>query len=186
MDNRIVNIHSAYNLDNAVRTSLRLHDHGLLRLISLDINSNLLTIKSNYLLESLVSDQNYQCVFFDHYTQKIKGKHGPFDVNNISVDDFSVIDKETFKNDLMDIISSPKWSCPPVSEQKIKTTSKLLDSLTSSEIKIFIFDKCFEFNNMNNTKKYEHEWSHALSSFFEFIILDITKKKVHILILTYE
>ena len=63
--------------------NIRLHDHGLLRLIPLSVDPELLKMTNKFFFHTLVNSQAYQEMFFDHFSQKSVDKHGPFLLDSI-------------------------------------------------------------------------------------------------------
>ena len=129
----------------------------------------------------------YQELFFDHFSQISKGKHGPFLTENIAPDNFSEEKNKVFKEEFLQIVASPKWGCPKISEDAFEKIKLLLDHVVTDNTRVYFLEKCRTLNiSFNEAIIYEHEWSHNLSSFYEFILYDPEVKTGHILILTYE
>ena len=94
---------------------------------------------------------------------------------------------KVFKEEFLQIVASPKWGCPKISRDAFEKIKLLLDHVVTDRTRVYFLDKCRTFNTSSNEAKiYEHEWSHNLSSFYEFILYDPEVKTGHILILTYE
>ncbi len=185
--NNIVLLEDRFKFDVENKYLIRLHQHGLLRLITLNTESEFSNVSKRLFFHSLLNNSVYQELFFDHYTQKSEGKHGPFLINKIKEKDFERISEEHIKNEIIQIVSSPKWSCPSITKESLTKVKKLLDKfITQGSISYFL-KKCIDFNSsFNESKVYEHEWSHSLSSYYEYLIHDPENNKIHMLIVTYE
>ena len=184
---KVIPIHSAWNFTLDSKSTLRLHDHGLIRVFKIQIDGKTKKFNPYSFFTSLIGSDFYQELFFDHFSQTSKGKHGPFLVEKIAPDNFSEERNKVFKEEFLQIVASPKWGCPNISADAFKKIKLLLDYVVSDRTMIYFLDKCRTFNiSSNEAKIYEHEWSHNLSSFYEFILYDPEVKTGHILILTYE
>ena len=184
---KVIPIHSAWAFSLDSKSTLRLHDHGLLRVYKIQIDKKLKEFNAYIFFTSLINSNFYQELFFDHFSQISTGKHGPFLTENIVPSDFSEEKNKVFKEEFLQIVASPKWGCPKISEEAFEKIKHLLDHVVTDNTLIYFLDKCRAFNTSSNEAKiYEHEWSHNLSSFYEFILYDPEVKTGHILILTYE
>mgnify|MGYP003324322462 FL=1 len=115
-NNNILSLQDLYEFKVGNKHLIRLHEHGLLRLITLNTEPKFSKVTKKIFFHSLLNNPVYQELFFDHYTQQSSGKHGPFLTKNLKEKDFVKISEEHFKNEVIQIVSSPKWSCPPISK----------------------------------------------------------------------
>ena len=184
---KVIPIHSAWAFSLHSKSTLRLHDHGLLRVFKIQIDKKSKEFNPYTFFTSLIDSNFYQELFFDHFSQISDGKHGPFLTENISPGNFSEEKNKGFKEKFLKIVTSPKWGCPKISGDAFEKIKLLQDHVVTDRTLIYFLDKCRTFNTSSNEAKiYEHEWSHNLSSFYEFILYDPEVKTGHILILTYE
>ena len=187
MSNNILSLQDFYEFKVENKYLIRLHEHGLLRLITLNTDPKFSKVTKKIFFHSLLNNQVYQELFFDHYTQKSAGKHGPFLTKNLAEKDFMEISEKYFKKDVIQIVSSPKWSCPPVSKESLTKVKYLLNKFVNESSIMYFLEKCRDFNSsFNEAKVYEHEWSHSLSSYYEYLVHDPKNNKIHMLIMTYE
>ena len=83
-------------------------------------------------------------MFFDHFSQKSDDKHGPFLLNTIEPKDFTLIGNKKFKAEIIQLVSSPKWSCPPITKEKLTDVKDLLNHLVTDENQCYFLEKyCF-------------------------------------------
>ena len=184
---KVIPIHSAWNFTLDSKSTLRLHEHGLIRVFKILIDKKSKEFNPYNFFTSLIDSNFYQELFFDHFSQISKGKHGPFLIENIAPDNFSEEKNKFFKEKFLQIVASPKWGCPKISENAFAKIKLLLDHVVTDNTRVYFLEKCRTFNiSFNEAIIYEHEWSHNLSSFYEFILYDPEVKTGHILILTYE
>ena len=187
MSNNILLIENRYKFKVENKYLIRLHDHGLLRLITISTETEFSQVTKRIFFHSLLNNIVYQELFFDHYTQKSEGKHGPFLINNLNEKDFIKISKEHIKNEIIQIVSSPKWSCPTISKEALTEVKNLLGIYITESSIFYFLERCRDFNSsFNESKVYEHEWSHNLSSYYEYLVHDPENNKIHMLIITYE
>ncbi len=111
----------------------------------------------------------------------------PFLLDSIHEDSFMNISNETLRDTVIQVVSSPKWSCPPITKTKLSEVKRLMDFLMNEESESYFLEKCFTFNSSSQEAMvYEHEWSHSLTSYYEYVVKDKINIKVFLLILTYE
>ena len=186
-NNNILALQDLYEFKIENKHLIRLHEHGLLRLTTIDIEDKFSMVTKKIFFHSLLNNMFYQELFFDHYTQQSAGKHGPFLTKNLKEDDFIEISEKHFKKEVIQIVSSPKWSCPPISKESLTKVKFLLNKFVKKSSILYFLEKCRDFNSsFNEAKVYEHEWSHNLSSYYEYLIHDPENNKIHMLIMTYE
>jgi len=184
---KVIPIHSVWNFTLDSKSTLRLHEHGLMRVFKILTDKKLKEFDPYNFFTSLIDSDFYQELFFDHFSQISKGKHGPFLIENIAPDNFSEEKNKVFKEEFLQIVASPKWGCPKISKNAFEKIKLLLDHVVTDRTRVYFLDKCRTYNaSSNEANIYEHEWSHNLSSFYEFILYDPEVKTGHILILTYE
>jgi len=186
-NNNILPLQDLYEFKVENKHLVRLHEHGLLRLITLNTEPRFSKVTNKIFFHSLLNNLVYQELFFDHYTQQSAGKHGPFLTKNLKEKDFVKISENHLKNEVIQIVSSPKWSCPPISKESLTKVKYLLNRFVNESSISYFLEKCIDFNSsFNEAKVYEHEWSHSLSSYYEYLIHDPENNKIHMLIMTYE
>ena len=187
MSSKILSLVNRFKFEVENKYLIRLHDHGLFRLITLNTEPEFSRVTKRIFFHSLLNNSIYQELFFDHYSQKSEGKHGPFLIHNLTEKDFVKIAEEHIKSEIIQIVSSPKWSCPPISKKALTEVKSLLDIFILQGSVSYFLERCRDFNSsFNESKVYEHEWSHNLSSYYEYLVHDPRNFKIHMLIMTYE
>ena len=173
------------NKDN--QFNIRLHDHGLLRLIPLSVDREILITTDRVFFHTLINSIAYREMFFDHFSQKSEDKHGPFLLESIAGSDFISISNDHFMDEVVHTVSSPKWSCPTITKKKLSEVKNLINFLVNEETEPYFLKKCLAFNSSSQEAVvYEHEWSHSLTSYYEYIVKDRVNNKIFLLIITYE
>lgn len=183
----IIPLSEKYNLHKEKQLTIRLHEHGLLRLIPISATEELFLSTNKILFHALINSSVYKEMFFDHFSQKSEDKHGPFLLRTIDPDDFFKIDNTHLVQEVVQLVSSPKWSCPPISKEKLTDVKKMLNHVITKDTESFYLQKCLSFNSSSQEAiVYEHEWSHSLTSFYEYVLKDKENSKIYLLIITYE
>ena len=165
---------------------LTLHHHGTLRLLSLSFNKKFKKLDKSIKLQNLKESDHYQEVMFNHYSSFMGGYHGPFMIKNISSGNFIGISMEVFLKNFYDILLSPKANTPMINRNTLNKVKKLISSLRAEDSFIFYLNKCEIFNINMNPHNYEHEWSHAINQFHEFVFFHDKTSEVFCLYLIYE
>ena len=138
-NNNILSLQDLYEFKIENKHHIRLHEHGLLRLITLNSEPRFSKVTNKIFFHSLLNNLVYQELFFDHYTQQSAGKHGPFLTKNLKERDFVEISENHLKNEVIQVVSSPKWSCPPISKESLTKVKYLLNRFVNeSSISYFL------------------------------------------------
>ena len=97
---KVLSFSEKFKLKKDQQFTIRLHDHGLLRLIPLSVDDELLQVTDKIFFHTLLNSGTYQELFFDHFSQKSDGKHGPFLLKTIQDDDFMAISNDHLREEL--------------------------------------------------------------------------------------
>ena len=91
------------------------------------------------------------------------------------------VDMIIFRENSEDVYAGIEW------ESGSEGVKKVIDFLVNEESESYFLEKCFTFNSSSQEAiVYEHEWSHSLTSYYEYVVKDKINNKVFLLILTYE
>ena len=58
------------------------------------------------------------------------------------------ISNDHLREEIIQTVSSPKWSCPAISKSKLSEVKKLLDFLVNIDSKSYFLEKCLTFNSL--------------------------------------
>ena len=109
------------------------------------------------------------------------------DRDSIKDNDFISITNSHLREEIIQVVSTPKWSCPPIGKRELTNVKKLLDTIINDASEPYFLKKCLTFNSLSQEGTvYEHEWSHSLTSYYEYVLKDVINKKIFLLIITYE
>ena len=105
---KVSSLSEKFKLVKEQHFNIRLHDHGLLRLIPLSVDHELFKVTDKFFFHTLVNSQAYQEMFFDHFSQKSVDRHGPFLLDSIKDDDFTSITNSHLREEIIQVVSTPK------------------------------------------------------------------------------
>ena len=94
------------------------------------------------IFHSLLNSWVYKEMFFDHYSQKSDDKHGPFLLSSMNPEDYLEIDNNHLVEEIIQIVTSPKWSCPSITKEKLTNVKKLLNHMIDKDKDSFFLKKC--------------------------------------------
>ena len=130
MDNlKIITFSEKYHFIKEKQSTIRLHEHGLMRLIPISVSEELINSTNKIIFHALLNSSVYKEMFFDHYSQKSDDKHGPFLLSSMNPEDYLEIDNNHLVEEIIQIVSSPKWSCPSISKETLTNVKKVIESL---------------------------------------------------------
>ena len=66
---KVLSFSEKFKLKKDQQFTIRLHDHGLLRLIPLSVDDELLQVTDKIFFHTLLNSGTYQELFFDHFSQ---------------------------------------------------------------------------------------------------------------------
>ena len=96
MDNlKIIPFSEKYHFIKEKQLTIRLHEHGLMRLIPISVTEELINSTNKIIFHALLNSSVYKEMFFDHYSQKISAQRFA-DLRNIE-DGRAAIEK-TFRD----------------------------------------------------------------------------------------
>ena len=78
--------------------------------------------------------------------------------------------------------SKERKDTPLISDERKQTFIEKIELMTKKEADFFVLDK----ELANEPKKFEHEWSHALTEYHEFLILNYSFNNIFCLLLAYD
>ena len=122
---KIIPFSEKYHFIKEKQSTIRLHEHGLMRLIPISVTEELINSTNKIIFHALLNSWVYKEMFFDHYSQKSDDKHGPFLLSSMNPEDYLEIDNNHLVEEIIQIVTSPKWSCPSITKEKLTNVKKL-------------------------------------------------------------
>ena len=162
--------------------TLRLHEHGQAIFVHLSFDEKLSSIQSSFLIKQILKKGMLDFQLTDFMFNRAKGFHGPFKSNLLKNSDFKKIDEDNFFKSIYRIILKERKDTPLISEERKDTFFEKIELMTKKNADFFILGKELS----SEPKKFEHEWSHALTEYHEFLILNYSSNNIFCLLLAYD
>ena len=113
---------------------------------------------------------------------RAKGFHGPFKSKLLKDSDFKQIEEHNFFESIHRIIKKERKDTPSILDDRKNTVMEKIELMAKKETDFFILDRELS----NEPKKFEHEWSHALTEYYEFLLLNYSSNNIFCLLLGYD
>ena len=162
--------------------TMRLHDHGQAIFVHLSFDEKLSSIQSSFLIKQILKKGMLDFQLTDFMFNRAKGFHGPFKSKLLKNSDFKKIDEDNFFKSIYRIILKERKDTPLISEERKDAFIEKIELMTKKNVDFFILDKELS----SEPKKFEHEWSHALTEYHEFLILNFSSNNIFCLLLAYD
>jgi hypothetical protein len=122
---------------------------------------------------SLLAAPFYHELIAAHYTLPAPGKHGPFNVSDLTPADYVPIAADEFLRRVGQHLDYRRYGCAPIPEARRRNVVDYAESLVArgAVTEIHALAPCDWFSAPTNSS-YPHEWSHALLEFREYVIFD--------------
>lgn len=181
-DNRTVALADRFEFVERMKRSQRLPPRGQFRVIAADVRgpfSNKSPNKFPHTLffSSLLAAPLYHELIAAHYTLPANGKHGPFNVAELTPADFASIDAATFRRRVEQHLDYRRYGAARIAPERRQNVTDFVDVLATQAFDIFTLSPCDWFSNPANSR-YPHEWSHSLLEFHEYVLFDTLHRKL--------
>ena len=162
--------------------TMRLHEHGQAIFVHLSFDEKLSSIQSSFLIKQILKKGMLDFQLTDFMFNRAKGFHGPFKSKLLKNSDFKQIDEQDFFESIYRVISKERTDTPLITEERKNTFIEKIELMTKNEADFYILSKELS----NEPMKFEHEWSHALTEYHEFLILNYSSNNIFCLLLAYD
>ena len=162
--------------------TMRLHEHGQAIFVHLSFDKKLSSIQSSFLIKQILEKGMLDFQLTDFMFNRAKGFHGPFKSKLLQDSDFKKIEGSIFFESICRIISKERKDTPLILDNRKDAFMEKVELMTKKETEFFILDRELS----NEPKKFEHEWSHALTEYHEFLILNYSTNNIFCLLLAYD
>ena len=162
--------------------TMRLHEHGQAIFVHLSFDEKLSSIQSSFLIKQILKKGMLDFQLTDFMFNRANGFHGPFKSKLLKNSDFKKIDEDNFFESIYRIILKERKDTPLISEERKDAFIEKIELMTKKNADFFILDKELS----SEPKKFEHEWSHALTEYHEFLILNFSSNNIFCLLLAYD
>ena len=162
--------------------TLRLHEHGQAIFVHLTFEEKINSIENSFLIKKILEKGVLDFQLTDFMFNKAKGFHGPFRSSLLKFTDYKEINKHTFIDTIFRIINKNRNDTPLISDDRSDTFMEKIELMTKKETSFFILNKKLS----KEPKKFEHEWTHALTEYYEFLLLNNSTNNIFSLLLAYD
>ena len=156
------------------KRSQRLPPRGLFRVVVADVRGPVSRRRSLTLLfSSLLAAPLYHELIAAHYTLPAPGKHGPFNVGDLTPADYLPITADDLVGRVRQHLDYRRYGSAPIAPARKRNVTDYVDSLAArgAATDIYALAPCEWFSAPANDA-YPHEWSHALLEFREYLLFD--------------
>ena len=112
------------------------------------------------------------------------GFHGPFSSKFLSNKDFEELNSEKIEKRLLEVLRKTRINTPEISEQVLIRFKYFINIILNRKTICFFLNR--SINDKKNQIKFEHEWSHALNEYHEFVIFSLEANECFSIILAYD
>ena len=121
--------------------------------------------QNSFLINKLLEKGSLDFQITDFMFNKAKGFHGPFKSSLLKNDDYLKISENIFFQTLLEILDKNRINTPNIRQKRKKTFIEKVELISHAKTNYYFLKKELSVE----PKKFEHEWSHALVSYDEFI-----------------
>ena len=180
--NNIISFPDNLNIKLSGIDPMRLHEHGQAIFVHLSFDEKLSSIQSSFLIKQILEKGMLDFQLTDFMFNRAKGFHGPYKRKLLKNSDFKKIDENNFFESIHKVITKERKDTPSILDGRKDAFMEKIELMTKKDTDFFILDRELS----NEPKKFEHEWSHALTEYHEFLILNYSTNNIFCLLLAYD
>ncbi|MBF2755073.1 MAG: hypothetical protein ISN29_07415 [Gammaproteobacteria bacterium AqS3] len=189
--NRISLLSEIYQFTDVHQYKLSLQKHAYARLVRSSCRELMHSpFKSKLFFDALLGSDFYQYNNVGYLSLPAAGVHGPFLTERMSSADYQLLPDGAWFSQIMELIQQPKWQLPRLENDQAVKVMNALGGLFRGNITAYRLTLCDDFNRLRTSARaahqYHHEWSHALSEFHEYVLIDLSEGTCDCLIFAYE
>lgn len=169
-----------------MKRSQRLPPRGLFRVVAADVRGPVShRFPHTMFFSSLLAAPFYQELVAAHYTLPAEGKHGPFNVADLTPADYAPISAVELQDRIARHLDYRRYGCAPIPVERRRNVMDFVDVLAAQAFDIFALTPCDWFSQQNNAR-YPHEWSHSVLEFREYVLFDTLHRKFLCLMFAFD
>jgi hypothetical protein len=169
-----------------MKRSQRLPPRGQFRVVAADVHGPLSRrFPHTLFFSSLLAAPMYQELVGAHYTLPAEGKHGPFNVGDLTPADYTPIPAAELQRRVAQHLDYRRYGCAPIPIDRRRNVTDFVDVLATQAFEIFALAPCDWFSDVANSR-YPHEWSHSLLEFREYVLFDTLHRKCLCLMFAFD
>tara|TARA_B100000282_G_scaffold107948_1_gene76621 strand:- start:10848 stop:11411 length:564 start_codon:yes stop_codon:yes gene_type:complete len=164
---------------------LRLHDHGQALIIRTKYSDAFKKHNYDFLIDLYLKEEFANFQLTDFMFARAKGFHGPFSTQKLNSSSYVKLNSDDFLSFVIEIVISDRTQTPKISSDIMKRLESFLNIILQEDSQAF-FLKQNKIRKTSEKDEFDHEWSHALNEFYEFLIFNPSSNELFILILAYD
>jgi len=171
-----------------LKRSQRLPPRGLFRVVVADVDGPATGRHSHTLFfSSLLAAPLYQELIAAHYTLPAPGKHGPFNIADLTPADYAPIAADEMTRRVRQHLDYRRYGSAPIDPARRRNVTEYVESLAAhaAATEIYELAPCRWFSEPAN-REYPHEWSHALLEFREYVLFDTLARRLTCLTFAFD
>lgn len=169
-----------------MKRSQRLPPRGQFRVVAADVRGPApRRFPHTMFFSSLLAAPFYQELVAAHYTLPADGKHGPFNVAELTPADYAPITAAELQSRVARHLDYRRYGCAPIAIERRRNVTDFVDVLAAQAFDIFMLSPCEGFSDPTNTR-YPHEWSHSVLEFREYVLFDTLHRKFLCLMFAFD
>jgi hypothetical protein len=177
-----------FEIVERLKRSQRLPPRGLFRVVVADVRGPVTRRYSHTLLfSSLLAAPIYHELIAAHYALPTPGKHGPFNIADLTPADYFPITADDFVGRVRQHLDYRRYGSAPIAPERRRNVTDHVDSLAArgSATDIYALAPCEWFSQPANDA-HPHEWSHALLEFREYVLFDTLGRTLTCLMFAFD
>ena len=170
------------------KRSQRLPPRGLFRVVVADVRGPAPRRHSHTLFfASLLAAPLYHELIAAHYTLPAPGRHGPFNIADLTPADYAPIETDDFVQRVRQHLEYRRYGSAPIEPARRRNVTDYVESLAArgATTEIHALAPCDWFSAPANVD-YPHEWSHALLEFREYVLFDTLRRQLVCLMFAFD
>lgn len=179
---KIISFPDNLNIKLSGIDAMRLHDHGQAIFVYLTFEDNIEHRENSFLINRIIDKGTLDFQITDFMFNKVKGFHGPFKSKLIKESDYAILSEKSFFKKLSTIISTERIHTPKIDGNRKKSLFEKVNLIAKKDTDFYFLEKEISAEAL----KFEHEWSHALTEYYEFLLISNSSNNIFSLLLAYD
>ena len=163
---------------------MRLHQHGQGIISRSKCSHSIEKHGFPFIINKFLAEEFNNFQLTDFMFVRAKGFHGPYSSDYLSSDDYQELDRKDIEKKILNELKKTRLNTPQISDQVLTRFQYFIDVILNRPSICFYLNR--SVTDKKNNLKFEHEWSHALNEYYEFIIFSLEADECFSIILAYD
>ena len=163
---------------------MRLHEHSLVIISRSKCSHKIEKHGFPFIINKFLSEDFNNFQLTDFMFLRAPDFHGPYSCKHLSSEDYLELESRKIEIKLLDELNKPRKDTPQISDQVLTRFKYFIDIILKRKSICFFLNR--SINDEKNNMKFEHEWSHALNEYHEYIIFSLDADECFSIILAYD